>query len=139
MIYIIDLVNGKEDIEQEEESPEENIDRGLEPSDVATPLDMQLFLVEPTAKKEFSWINKDMTLTYLDELDLAKARELSNLINTLMAFGLKESAKLLQGDLANILNSARSRHGFERQIQNTRIQKGFSYYDGQEEQTKNGR
>lgn len=126
----MNIIGDEENQEQQEDEfvPNQEIDTGLK---------MQQFMIQPTAEEKFKWITKDMPLTYLDELDIEKVRQLCGLINTLEDMGLHDSAKLFYGDLASLLVSARARHGFERQMQQTSISKGFQYFDAEEERKKN--
>ena len=123
-----------EEIQQEEVQDEGDF---VESSSIDTGLKMQEFLIKPTAEENFPWITKDMAIGYLDELDKDQVRKLCNLINTLENMGLHGSAKLFYGDLASLLVSSRASHGFERQMQQTAIQKGFQYFDQQEEKKNN--
>lgn len=127
-----------ENVKIEEEVPEKQMpEEEYRDNVIDTGLAMQQFLVQPTAEEMFDWITKDMAITYLDEIDIEKVRQLCYLINTLQNMGLYDSAQLFYGDLASLLVSARARHGFERQMQQTSISKGFQYFDAEEERKRN--
>ena len=127
---------GREEEYDEEQALDLQREEEQRPEPIDTPLELQQFLISPDAKTWFAWINKDMILSYLDEEDLEKVRLIGRLINTLERYSLRKVAKDFIGDLLIIVNTARARHGFERQIQNTTTMKEFSYYDGEEERRR---
>ena len=140
----MNVISGEEEVHEEvvQEQPQEVVQEHVEEDFVEnrgidTGLEMQEFLIKPTAETKFPWITKDMAIAYLDELDKIECRNLCKLINTLHNMRLFGSAKLFYGDLASLLVSSRASHGFERQMQQTAIQKGFQYFDRQEEKKKN--
>lgn len=139
------IIGRESDIEESEEYNRElpyNPDMDItepEPIEADTPIELQQFLIQPTAEKMFKFITKDMAITYLDDDDMQKIRMLCQIIVTLNSYGLKKVARDFNGDMASILVSARSRHGFERQMEQTNIGKSFSYYDEQEANARRGR
>lgn len=77
-------------------------------------LEFQKFIVEPESKKLLDVFLKDLNLTCFNEVDIFKAREIIELINDLETWGLKDAANLFKPTLYNLVNTARSRGGFER-------------------------
>lgn len=78
-------------------------------------LQFQQFLVEPDSKKALDDVFiRDLNLTNFNELDIHKARETISLIGDLRNWGLGEASKLFLPDLFGLVNTARSRGGFER-------------------------
>jgi len=83
-------------------------------------LEFQKFIVEPESKELLDVFMKDLNLTCFNEVDIFKAREIIELINDLTTWGLKDAAALFKPTLYNIVNTARSRGGFERLAQITK-------------------
>ena len=83
-------------------------------------LQFQQFLVEPESKVLLDVFLRDLNLTCFNELDIYKAREIIELINDLTTWGLKDAAALFKPTLYNLVNTARSRGGFERNALNTK-------------------
>ncbi len=84
-------------------------------------LQFQQFLVEPDSKNALEGVfNRDLNLTNFNELDIHKARETISLIADLKSWGLNEASGLFIPDLFGLVNTARSRNGFERMALITR-------------------
>jgi len=59
----------------------------------------------------FDHVNLDMSFSYLGNWEIFKVLNLSMSINICHMYGWKQSEYLLRGELASLLNSARSRNG----------------------------
>ncbi len=123
--------------EENDNIREFEIDRNDRKIEAETPIEFNQYMIEPTGEKFFYWITKDITLTYLDEGDIDKVRMLCEIIVTLHLRGLHENAMEFFGDLTAIVNTARAKHGFERQMEQTNIGKTFQYFDEEESKKVN--
>jgi len=130
------MVEFSEDI-LDEDIDMKNNDSNDRKIEAETPIEFNQYLIEPTAENFFYWITKDITLTYLDENDLERVRMLCEVIVTLHQLGLHKVSMEFFGDLSAIVNTARARHGFERQMEQTNIGKTFQYFDAEEESKVN--
>lgn len=133
----MNIVNDSNDLENELEDTNKEPVSDERKVEAETPIEFNQYLIEPTGEKLFYWITKDITLTYLDELDLERIRMLCQLIVTLHQIGLHKCSVEFYGDLSAIVNTARARHGFERQMEQTNIGKTFQYFDKMEENKLN--
>lgn len=98
---------------------EEGVSEGAESAEdyeelMYSQLQFNQFIVNPASDKFLDVFLKDLNLTCFNEMDIFKAREIIELINDLQQWGLVDAAALFKPTLYNLVNTARSRGGFER-------------------------
>jgi len=83
-------------------------------------LQFKKILVEPESKKFSEVFIKDLNLTNFNEVDIVYSRNILNSIRDFNMFGLNNASKeILIPNLFSVVNTARSRDGFERKAQIT--------------------
>lgn len=118
----------------EQDLPMEEIDENTYPDSEAgyndpapeSNVELQTFIVKPDAAKTFAHIHKDLTLSYLNEGELVAIRTHGDVVNLCDHLGFETAKKVFLHDMFVMLNSARSRKGFERKMVATNIHKHIS-------------
>jgi len=82
-------------------------------------IELQTFLVTPDSQRKFRHIDRDMTLSNLNDFEVKTLISLNELVGIFKLSDLDTARQVFEHDGKVVLNVTRSRRGFERKMVST--------------------